>query len=494
MSVTKRVGLLAGAATLSLTGASIADVTAGEMQSEIDALKAQVAELRQNQKSDWLTPERADQVKGLVQDVLADADTRASLLQGGPMAGHDGHFFLASPDGNYRLNIGGLLQVGAVWNNQDDGGGSNDEDRWGVENKRTKLMFWGHVVNPDWMYKIETGFSRGTSNSSGLGGSSLYSDEFSDALDPDDFEDIEDYLDALASSLLSGSYNSSDCCFELLDAWIAHNCGNGLTVYVGQFKAPFLAEELVDAQNSLAYERSAVSDFFTSARVQGIMLHYVADVWDVAGTFDDGIRSANTAWSNYDTEYSFHVRGNWYAAGTMDQMNQITSPRGQEFGLRLGAALRYSEQEYGTAGPLGGEATLFSWTIDGTVQFGGASIMAAIIGNHLDFDGLATDLDQYGIVIQGGFYLTDEWEIFARYEWADSDITGVEDLSLLTFGVNYYFAGQQVKWTADIVFGLNEIDSYFTSRFARGDINGLRSDAAGEDGQIAIRTGLQLVF
>ena len=29
--------------------------------------------------------------------------------------------------------------------------------------------------------------------------------------------------------------------------------------------------------------------------------------------------------------------------------------------------------------------------------------------------------DQYGFVVQGGFYFTDEWEGFVRYEWADFD-------------------------------------------------------------------------
>jgi len=473
MSVTKRVGLLAGAATLSLTGASLADVTAADsneqLRNELETLKAEFNEYRELHSDGFMTEERQDQIRGLVQDVLADADTRSSLLQGGPTAGHDGHFFLASPDGNYRLNVGGLLQTAFVYNNHDNAGGSGDEDRWGFEVKRAQLSFWGHVVDPNWMYKIEGEFSRGSTN------------------DDDD--------DRFFFEPGSSSDSDSSCDFCLLDAWIAHNCGNGLVVYVGQFRAPFLHEELVDDQYSLAYERSAVNEAFTSGYVQGIMLHYRQDVWEVMGSIDDGPRSSNSTALSYDTEFSMHVRANWLIAGTWDQQTQHTSPRGQEFGARLGGALRYSNQEYGTTGPTGGEAELFSWTIDGTVQFGGASIMAAIIGNHVDFDAPgATSFDPIGIVIQGGYYLTDEWELFARYEWADADIPGVEDLSLLTFGVNYYFAGQQVKWTADIVIGLEEVDSTAVAFFNTGDMVGLVPDVTGQDGQFAFRTQLQLVF
>jgi hypothetical protein len=478
MSVTKRVGLLAGAATLSLSGASLADVTTGAQtdKERISALEAQVAELRAMQSSDAMTEERADQIRGIVQDVLADADTRASLLQGGPTAGHDGNFFLASPDGNYRLNVGGLIQTAFVYNNRDtNDGAGGDENRWGFEVKRAQLTFWGHVVNPNWMYKIEGEFSRGSTNEG-----------------PDDEEDSDFFLDISGSS---SSSESDDCGFCLLDAWIAHNCGNGLIVYVGQYKAPFLHEEMVDDQYSLAYDRSALSEAFTSGWVQGIMLHYRQDVWEIYGSYDDGPRTQNTTALNYDTEYSFHVRGNWLISGTWEQQMQHTSPRGQEFGARLGGAIRYMVEEYGTTGPAAGEAELFSWTIDGTVQFGGASVIAAITGNTIDFEGAGSaDFDPWGFMIQGGFYLTDEWELFARYEYGDPDLAGVQDLSLLTFGVNYYFAGQQVKWTADIVIGLDEVDSAWVGAFNSSDLVGLVPDTSGQDGQFALRTQLQLIF
>src|SRR5262245_21772649 len=57
------------------------------MQREIERLrqdnqhmKGEIDELRSQTGDNWLTEKRADEIRGLVQDVLADADSRASLL------------------------------------------------------------------------------------------------------------------------------------------------------------------------------------------------------------------------------------------------------------------------------------------------------------------------------------------------------------------------------------------------------------------------------
>ena len=62
-----------------------------QMREEMDILRAETDE-------DWLTEQRAEEIKGLVADVLADADTRASLTGNGLMAGWSDDFFLASAD------------------------------------------------------------------------------------------------------------------------------------------------------------------------------------------------------------------------------------------------------------------------------------------------------------------------------------------------------------------------------------------------------------
>ncbi len=159
MDVTWRVGALAGAAALTLSGASVADNTNNDAR--IAELEARVAQLS---GEGWLNEQRAEEVRSLVQDVLADADTRSSLLQGGASGGYDHGFVLGSGDGNFHLKINGQEQIRFIWNNQDDTSG--DTNRAGFENRRTRLVFSGHVVDPSWRYKIQGDF--GDSGSFGL--------------------------------------------------------------------------------------------------------------------------------------------------------------------------------------------------------------------------------------------------------------------------------------------------------------------------------------
>ena len=167
-----------------------------EMADEIDELRAQVGD-------DWLTERRADEIRSLVADVLADADTRSSLLQDGMTAGWDEHFFLASPDGRFRLQIDGLLQVRYIWNYHDEG----DNFISGFENTRTRLTLRGHVFSPDITYLIRGDYAR------------------------------------------NGGQDT------LQDAWVRYHLNDQLSVRFGQFKVPFNREELVGPMYQQAVER-----------------------------------------------------------------------------------------------------------------------------------------------------------------------------------------------------------------------------------------------
>jgi hypothetical protein len=59
------------------------------------------------------------------------------MLQSGMTAGWDGGFSLGSADGNYKLNIGGLMQVRYVHSMRDNSGA--DDSVGGFENQRTYL-------------------------------------------------------------------------------------------------------------------------------------------------------------------------------------------------------------------------------------------------------------------------------------------------------------------------------------------------------------------
>ena len=434
MSLTTRVGLLAGASALTLTGASFADnpTEAQNYEARIAELEATVAQLK---GENWLTDQRAEEIRGLVQDVLADADTRASLLQAGMTAGYDNGFVIGSSDGNFSLKLNGQLQTRFVYNNQDNG--PTDDDRWSFENTRTKLMFSGNVVNPDWMYYIEAGFCRETG------------------------------------------------VFYLDDAYIAYNYGNGWKAMMGQFKAPVLREELVHSMYQLAVERSWLNEYFTGGCTQGIAVDYLGDQFHFVASYNDGVNTDNTAWIARDTEFSMTGRAEILFQGTWDQFRDFTSWEGEETGFMLGGALHYEREEYGTILDVD-ELEIFLVTIDASLEFGGANLFGAFMYRSLD-DDAAIDFDQYGFLIQGGFFLNEDWELFGRYEFADLDMEGVDDANIFTLGVNRYWAKHGLKWTTDLGFG---IDSVPTTE----SVTGWRADSVAEDGQIVFRTQLQLTF
>ena len=67
-----------------------------KVKNQNERMRDQIDVLRAETQQDWMTEQRAEQIKELVQDVLADADTRASLMGNGLMAGWSDGFFLAS--------------------------------------------------------------------------------------------------------------------------------------------------------------------------------------------------------------------------------------------------------------------------------------------------------------------------------------------------------------------------------------------------------------
>ncbi len=145
------------------TGGASADI-AGELaalRAANDALAAKVARLEQETDgSRWLTESRAAEIRGIVTDVLADASSRDSLAGAGLGAGwskDQGGFFLASEDGSFKLNIKGQVQVRWAMNGRDNGGLGATADKsstWGFENRRTKLTFSGHVIDPSVTFEV----------------------------------------------------------------------------------------------------------------------------------------------------------------------------------------------------------------------------------------------------------------------------------------------------------------------------------------------------
>jgi hypothetical protein len=330
-----------------------------------------------------------------------------------------------------------------------------DENVWGFETNRAKFMLSGHVVNPDWTYRVDA--------------------------------DI-------------GSNNRGP---TQLNAWIDYNYGDGWSVKMGQMKSNFNREDTVEAQHQLAIERSELAYAFTPGYVDGIRISNKGEQFSFSATISDGARTGGTPAMGYDTEFAMTSRIEFLAMGTWGQFEDFTSPQGSEQGLLLGFSLHRERAESGLsagAGATDNELTLFNFDV--SYEGDGFNVMFAVMFSDFDNNLPAADPDATGYLLQGGYYLNETWELYGRYEAADWDVSGVEDLGILTIGVNKYIAGHNAKWSTDIGFGIDGVDGAMGVRgLGAGGVSrvtGWQTDGAKaggtEDGQILLRTQLQILF
>jgi hypothetical protein len=148
----------------------------------------------------------------------------------------------------------------------------------------------------------------------------------------------------------SASLSNPDVVASVEEIWMQKAFEGGWAIKAGQFKPPFLREELVSFTNQLTLERSLINDTFTTKWTQGVQLEWQNDMFRVQGFYGDGLRAnhvnpvtnAGTA-GNYpggyltsfnvnETNYAFVGRAEWKAAGEWNQFKDFNSYRGDKFG------------------------------------------------------------------------------------------------------------------------------------------------------------------
>jgi hypothetical protein len=429
----------------------------------------------------------ADEVRALVSEMQADAETRSSLLQSGGTAGHDGrHFFLGSADGNFRLELSGNLQFRYYVNFRDDNDNDNDgtsEDDFesGFQTRRTQLYFEGHVFDPNLFYRLGANFySNGPAN---------------------------------------GANQDGD--LELEDAFVGYRWDNGFSVMAGQFRGPFMREELVSDAYQLAADRSFVNETFTQGRTQGVQLGYEQEDWRAALAFNDGFNSQNSEFGsarglsptgylvNGESDWGFTGRFEFKFAGAWDQFQDFTSMPGSDFACLLGIAghIEGGDPAASPSFPTGGEYKFYGWTADLSFEGDGWNFYVAGVGEYSDYsdpdingDGVVdgdVNFGDYGIVAQGGIFIPDtDWEFFGRYDLTITDtdernLPGDDNFNVITVGVNYYMYGHASKFTIDGQWYIDSAAQNFLNSGAQPQLGYLADD---DDNEIVIRVQWQLLF
>ena len=384
----------------------------------------------------------ADGVRALVAEMIADADSRSSLLQSGGTAGHNGAFFLSSADGNFTLNMSGQAQVRYTLNFNDDVAPVDDFTP-GFNNPRTALRFEGQIFG-DFGYAIQ------------------------------------------------GNFNRAGGAFVLEDAYMSKDLGDGLTLLWGQLRMPVLWEDMLYEKYSLAVDQSVVNAVFGQGRSQGVWLHQSNEDFRWWAGFNDGVASANTDFGASPADWALTGRIEFKAAGDWSQFDQFSSSRGSEYGAKIGLAAHWQQSP---DVPGGMTTDVFAYTVDAMAAGDGWNAFAQFLGFSTDPDG-GTQTDDFGVVIQGGMFVSDDWELFARYDgvFADSSRANNDDFNTITFGGNYYIHGQAAKFTVDLSWYLDDTagNDLVAGVAGAGNSQGLMASAA-ED-QIAVRAQFQLLF
>ena len=468
MSLITRVSLV-GTAALAIAGTAFGAGSENDALAQIAELKRELAELKTSNNDSWLTEQRAGEIRGIVQDVLADADTRTSLQDSGAMAGYNNGFFMSSADGNFKLEVGALIQVRWVMNDAKGyqpaagvGGALKQNTEYGFENARTQLNFSGNVVDPSWTYRVRVNMTPANGGEATL-----------------DFGYVQKTMD------------------------------NGFSFRLGQFRAPWMREMLVEDGHQLAVDRSLLSAYFGQGFSQGVGLGYAQENWKVDVYYGNGISNefnqagaaANGNWTSADTNWSVAGRFEYLIKGNWDQFADESSFRGEDFGVMVGfagLAQRYNAEAPGGPGPENGDKVM-GVTGDVTMDFGGANLSAAFVWSRTDPASNSPKTSPYGFNVQGGYFVTDDIEIFGRYDYIDYKTANgaakdQDKYSGVTLGANWYLAGHNAKLTVDWSLNLKSFgaNDNLNDYGWRQDVNGANGDP--ENNQWALRAQMQLMF
>lgn len=373
-----------------------------------------------------------------------DADASFGLTPpSGIKTDQRGRAYIASESGS-SLYLGGHAQFRytANWRS---GVGRHDRFTNGFHSRRVRLHFFGTLIDPKLSYRID------------------------------------------AESSITGG-------FSLPEAFGRYQFNERFSIQWGQFKLPFLREETISNTNQLATERSPTNEAFSQARSQAIALEYRLDDVKLLAALSDGMATQNTDFTSpREADYALTGRVELKWAGEWKHFDQFTSFRGSPYAGGIGAALHV--QQGGDTGITTRDIDLFTYTIDVMTKGDGWHTYGAFVGRHIDDRTVPGDFTDFGFIVQGGFFLSENTEAFARFDaiFPDNARALGGDFRTITFGAVYYHfpKSHALKVTIDCVVFLDD---------QRGSSSVVRPATGGallttpRSGQTALRAQAQIVF
>ena len=305
---------------------------------------------------------------------------------------------------------------------------------------------------------------------------------------------------------------------ELLVAQAAWSLNENFALLMGQWHNPVLGSEGFAPEHTLALEKSFTNEFFQVGYTQGIALAYAGDQFKFVGAFSDGAEYvtnygpvSNTPF-NAAGENDFGVTGrfDWLVQGTWDQFADQTSWRGSNTGIKIGAGAHWQTQgdtnpsDNSGGGIVGYDSTdVTFWTVDAQFEGDGWNAFVEYVGHDVDIDA-TTDISytNHGFIAQGGVFVSDQVELYGRYDIIMLDDVLVapgsdDNYQSITAGLNYYLVPEShaAKFSLDAVFAFDESTNIDAIYGGLGSNDANTTGLLGlSDSEVAVRAQMTLVF
>ena len=459
--------LVRGAATTGRTGTAllscryalppvfpVPDPPPLDVQRELAAMRAELAEMRVQQRDQWMDEARAEQVRGIVRDVLADSSTRTAYRDNDGAAGLSsapgGGLQINAADGTASIKLTGLVQTRFVVSSAYGSDASppvDDNTRWGFENKLVMYALSGHILDPSLTY-----------------------------------------LTAVAYTSQTNRFITVPGAYRVVYASIRKDLGNGWAIGTGLLNVPWdLESDYIGTSQLTVGDYSIFNYRFGAGKQSGAGLSWKGDWFRAAGGVFNQINAAQPGWEA-QANLSFAVAGRAEVKWGIpwEQISRTSGAAGDLPGLVLGLGLCMSNGRAENRQPPDSQLATPSAqgvTADARVLLGETVLIAQYVYMR-DAVGAPELGWNQGINLQASTFVAPKVEAFAEACWM-SDVP-VEWIAQA--GVNLFIDGNRLKLVSKCVVP-----------FGGGDVNGIRSIAGGlgiaaMDNNASFITQLQVMF
>ena len=417
-------------------------------------MRAELAEIRAVQRDQWMDEARAEQVRGMVRDVLADSSTRTAYREtvgaAGLSSAPGGGVQIIAADGTASIKLTGLVQTRFVVSSAYGSDASppvDDNTRWGFESKLVMYALSGHFLDPSLTY-----------------------------------------LTAVAYTSQSNRFITVPGAYRVVYASIRKDLGNGWAIGTGILNVPWdLESDYIGTSQLTVGDYSIFNYRFGAGKQSGAAFSWKGDWFRAAGGVFNQINAAQPGW-NAQGNLSFAVAGRAEVKWGIpwEQISRTSGAAGDLPGLVLGLGLCMSNGRAQNPQPPDAQLATPSAqgvTADARVLLG----ETVLIGQYVymrDAVGAPELGWNQGINLQASTYVAPKVEVFLEACWM-SDVP-VEWIAQA--GVNLFIDGNRLKLISKCVVP-----------FGGGNVNGIRSIAGGLgiaaiDNNASFITQLQVMF